>query len=79
MAVFNVTATYRPNGNSRTRPIVADDGEQARQIAEAEWDIDVNDPSFAWQIVPRPDPDGNYERLLLDAERRRLEAEYYRW
>jgi hypothetical protein len=78
MAVFNVEAEYLPNGNRRSRPIVADDEQDAIQIAHAEWDIADRDPLFKWTVAPRPDPDGHYERLLLDAERRRMEAEYYR-
>jgi hypothetical protein len=77
MAVFNVEATYTPNGNRTSRPVVADDAEQARQMAEAEWDIAVNDPRFTWVVTQQSDTDGITERLLLDAERRRLENEYY--
>jgi hypothetical protein len=78
MAVFHVAATYKPNGVRKSRPIVADDGEEARQIAEVEWNINENDPDFSWEIAARPDPDGNYERLLIDAEQRRLRAEMWR-
>lgn len=78
MPVYEVAATYKPNGNRRSRPIVADDADHAKAIAEVEWEIPENDPDFEWNIYTRPDPDGKYERLLVDAERRRLEDEYYR-
>lgn len=78
MAVFTVEAEYLPNGNKRSRPVVADDAEEAQALAQADWDIADNDPLFKWVVTPRADPDGHCERLLLDAERRRLENEYYR-
>lgn len=77
--VFEVKATYNKNGNSRSRPIVAEDGEEARQIAEAEWDIKAGDPDFRWDIQQRLDESGDLERLLVDAERRRFLDEAYRW
>jgi hypothetical protein len=79
MAVFDVTVTYRPTGTSTSRPVVAEDGEQARQMAEAEWDIEPDDPDAEWSVTQRPDPDGHTERVLMDMERRRLEAEMWRF
>ena len=77
MPVYEVAAIYTPNGNRRSRPIVADDADHAKAIAEVDWEIAENDPQFTWDIYCRPDEDGRMERLLRDAERRRLEDEYY--
>lgn len=79
MPVYEVKATYLPNGNSKSRPIVAATDDDAQLIAEAEWDIAPNDPNFRWSIDQRIDEDGRLEQLLVDAEKRRLEAEFYRW
>lgn len=76
--VFNVEAEYLPNGNRRSRPVVADDMDEARMIAQVDWDIKDNDPLIVWRVAERPDPEGNLERMLQDAERRRLEAEFYK-
>ena len=77
MAVFTVTATYTPNGNSRSRPFVADDATDAEQQARAEWEIADHDPEFSVTVRHDRDPEGTMERLLRDAERRRLDNEYY--
>jgi hypothetical protein len=77
MAVFHVTLTS-PNGNSVSRPFIADDPDDAVAMAATEWDVAEGDTSCTFDVTPRPDPDGNYERLLKDAECRRLEHEFYR-
>jgi hypothetical protein len=77
MAIFNVTMTA-PNGNSLSRPFIADDPEDAIEMASAEWDVPEDSDEFTFDVQPRPDPEGNYERLLKDAECRRLEHEFYR-
>ena len=68
MPVYEVAAIYTPNGNRRSRPIVADDADHAKAIAEVDWEIAENDPQFTWDIYCRPDEDGRMERLLRDAE-----------
>lgn len=77
MPVFTVTLTAI-NGNSVSRPFIADDPDDAVAMAATEWDVAEGDTSCTFDVAPRPDPDGNYERLLKEAECRRLEADYYR-
>lgn len=76
MPVFLVECTYTPNGVRRSRPIVAVDASEARDMAAAEWDADGE--AFQWRVTARPDPDGEYQRELEDAEKRRVIAEYFR-
>lgn len=77
MGVYTVTATYLPNGNSRSRPFVADDATDAEQQARAEWDIADHDPEFSVTVRHDRDPEGTMERLLREAEIRRREHEFY--
>ncbi len=78
MGVFIVQATA-PNGNSMSRPVVAVDAVTA--LAEFREDVcgDESDISgFTFEVTQCEDADGSYELALLDAERRRLEHEWYR-
>lgn len=78
MPVIHVTATYKPNGNSRTRPFVAGDVSEALLMASVEWDIEENDPNFTWTTREAIDPEGSFERALVDAEIRARRNEMWR-
>lgn len=77
MPVFNVSCTYKSNGVKRSGPIVANNSKEALEIASARWDASENDPEFQWTVEHRPDPEGTYERMLKEAETRRLSYEAY--
>jgi hypothetical protein len=75
MAVFEVSVTA-PNGNRRTRPIVARCAEHVLAAWKAEIELETpreaDRRGFVYEIRALADPDGTYERALLEAEARRL-------
>lgn len=79
MPVFNVTVTA-PNGNKRSRPMVAENADEA--LADWRQEIEIEEhgqvKGFTFEVEARDDPDGHYEQALKDAEQRALEAEFYR-
>lgn len=81
MAVYRVVITA-PNGNSRSRPIVHDSAEHAMDQYLAESRLpeleQARRQGFQVAATLQEDPDGEYERLLVDAERRAAENEYFR-
>lgn len=77
MPVYHVTIIH-PNGNRCSRPIVASCQEHAVDYMRAEHC--AQGPSYRVEVKTCDDPDGAYEQLLRDAERRRYDAELWeRW
>lgn len=77
MPVYVVEITAR-NGHTLSAPIVAETADAAIADMEARHDIAHNDPDFTIVARQQSDPDGRSERLLIEAEIRQLDAEFYR-
>lgn len=75
MAYYDVTIVS-PGGNRTSRPIVAENADAAIEVMAAEHNVTVGDPAFTFVAKERNNPE--LERMLREAEARRLEADYYR-
>ncbi len=79
MPVFNCVC-IAPNGNRRSRPIVADTPADAfedwRQEIAIESHGDV--AGLVYEIELAHDPDGRMEQLLIEGQRKMLEDAFYR-
>ena len=76
MPIYEVMHLYKPNGNRISRPMVATSAEEAIDLREGELEIAADDPHFEVTVREIPDPDGSYEALLREAERRRWRDDF---
>lgn len=65
-----------PNGNRVSRPIVADNADDAIELMAAEHDVTPGDPQFTFVAKEKNNPE--LERMLREAEARRLDADFYK-
>lgn len=77
MAVYTVKATM-PNGTGISAPVIADTAAEAQDYFAATHEIETADKAV-FDVALREDPNGELERLLMEGEIRRREAEFYRF
>lgn len=79
MPVFNCKC-IAPNGNSRSRPIVADTATEALEVWRQEMHIESNGDvaGLKYEITQAHDPEGAMERLLIEGQQRMLEDAFFR-
>lgn len=79
MPVFNCRC-IAPNGNSRSRPVVADNATEAMECWRQEMHIESSGDvaGLVYEIERAHDPDGRMEQLLIEDQRRMLEDAFYR-
>jgi len=76
MPVYRVSVTA-PNGNARSRTVAAHSADDALEAWRAEIELEAPTAAerrgFVYLVEAMADPDGDYERALVDAERRYFE------
>jgi len=79
MPVFNCVC-IAPNGNRRSRPIVAESALDAITDWRQEMAIESNGDlaGLVYEVTQADDPDGRMEQLLIEGQRRMLEDAFYR-
>lgn len=79
MPVFNCVC-IAPNGNRRSRPIVAETATEALEVWRQEMHIESSGDvaGLVYEVEQAHDPEGAMERLLIEGQQRMLEDAFYR-